>query len=671
MISQLALSEELIALIISHLAREKHALHSLLTVNKLFFNTVTPVLYRNPFRACFWGNLSETKNREILYLLLASANLLPELTNSTTKILKWDFTEWEPPTAPFTVNYLDYYTEVNFSEWKGVIHTQPFSSVLSDVSFGFGQIINHLFCKYNAEKIRSVCFPILNMKPYLSIASRFSSLRKIEFYRVHEDILFTNDQNIVTIQDAIEFVKIHVSSFGGTLTGIKIPDFTDLECHGIQSEVLIEDIINVLKRPEVIEVNDSYQFCQYLESPGIDHIRVFKGPFICYSGRIRDWDSASLLQRCPKLEKVRFSLSRANSFKWAVERRAVLLGSGSKSNSILDSQLAPLQDVDIMCRHCTALPIVQDIVYAFRDTIKNINVIDTLLTGLIPGTLCWDWLLPNLVKIRISEADFSLFDMGSLNLCPSLEELYLIGEYEYRSSSTVAEFGPILRLPKLRKIQLEYGISYRYNLASLEHSPLLESLILLEKGSPLPIRPADSPCWTWTWNWSLRHLREMYLTGESAALFQFHLLDSCPPLEYLSLSIEGYHQLLSLDEMTEDYLILPPRPMNQEGSRNASIFWLYGKWDLSKEMLSYLLQRYMPHVTEIHLNDIEGLTALDVVTATQKMEHIQCVYSTLCLTDTDIKQSGMHLKECIPHSREARCVSMIGSVNYHMAHTSD
>ncbi|KAK9766328.1 hypothetical protein K7432_004677 [Basidiobolus ranarum] len=668
--SQFRLSIEIITLIISHLEYERHTLHSLLTVNRLFFNTVIPILYKNPFRPCFWHGLSKTTKREILYLLLASSNLLPELKKSTTEMSDWALTEWNPPTAPFTVNYLNYYTEINQAEWES-IYEENFSYMISDFGLGVGQIINSLFYKHNAEKIKSICLPILNMKPYLSTVTRMASLKRIEYCRIHnDDTIYTNDQNIVVIQDAIEFVKLHVDTFNDTLTEIKIPDLTDLERKGTQLDIQIEDIIKILKRPQVIDVNNSYDFCQYIQGPTADHLRVFGGPLICYSGGIQDWDSASLFQRCPKLEKIRFSPSRPDSFKWAVERRNLLIKSGSTSSCTPDIKLAPLQDVDILCKHCAALPTVQDIFYAFRNTIKSINVVDNQTTGLDPDPLCWDWLLPNLVKIKISEADFSLFDLQSLNLCPSLEELYLISKYEYRSSSTVAEFGPVLKLPNLRKIQLEYGISYKFNFASLKYSPLLEKLILLEKGSSLPIRATDSPCWTWTWDWKLPRLRELLLIGESAVLFQFRLLDSCPPLEHLRLSTEGYHRSLPLDEILRADSPLPSESASQAALRNEfsgkSKFFLYGVWDISGGTLSALLQRYLPHVTEIQLVDFEGLTIRDIINATQKLPHIQYVHSTLSISDADIEQHGMHLKETKRHAMTWRCVAVVGSVNYVM-----
>ncbi|KAK9762142.1 hypothetical protein K7432_012413 [Basidiobolus ranarum] len=670
--SQPHLSRELIPLILVYLVHEKNTLHSLLTVNKLFFSAAAPILYKNPFRSCFWRKQSETKKREILYLLLASANLLPELEKCTTKILRRDFTDWEPPTAPFTVNYLDYYTEVDYSEWKG-ISTEYLSYIVSNSSedFGFGHIINHLFCKYNAEKIKSICLPILDMKPYLPIASKMSTLRRIEFCRVHGDgVCGTNDENIVTIQDAIEFVQIHVATFGSTLTEIKIPDFSDLGHDGIQSDIQTEDIINILKRPQVIDAHDSYNFCQHLQGSTPDNLRVFGGPLMYPARQIQDWDSASLFQRCPKLEKIRFNPSQANSFRWAAEKRAILMDSGSESNNVLDDKLAPLQDVDMMCKHCPALPIVQDIVYAFRYTIKNITAVDNHHSRLDPDPLCWDWLLPNLVKIHIREADLSLFDFGSLNMCPSLEELHLTDKYAYRSSSTVTEFGPVLMLPNLRKIRLEFGMSAKFDFGSLQYSPLLESLILHETGSSLPLRSADSPCWTWSWDWDLPNLKELYLSGEAAVLFQFRLLDSCPPLERLRLSIEGFHRSLSLDEIPQTDLSLPLGPADQAGLRDIpnckSLFFLNGGWELSGKTLSAILQRYMPHVTEIQLTDTLELTVADVINVTQKLNHVQYVYSTLCLTDTDIEQSGMHVKDSGRPSTGWRCMGTIDSVTYHM-----
>ncbi|KAK9703120.1 hypothetical protein K7432_010891 [Basidiobolus ranarum] len=657
----LRLSPELITLIFSHLEHERLTLHSLLTVNKLLFNIVTPILYRNPFRSCFWRNHPPPKPREILYLLLASSDLLSKLIESTTKTLQWDFTDWDPPSAPFTVNYLDYYTEIYHLEWESN-YEPSFSYMIGD----FGHVINMLFCKYNAEKIKSICLPIFNVKPYLPIVRRMSSLQRIEFCGAHNDeVIHTNGRNIVIIEDAIEFVKTHVDTFNDTLTEIMTPDLIDLERNGIQSDIQIEDLIKILIQPQVIEVNDSYQFCQYLSSRSTDRLRVFRGPFIFRSHAKPDWDSSSLFQRCPKLEKIRFSPTRPNSFRWAVEKHDLHAGSDFISSSMPNIKLAPLQDVDMMCKYCPALPIVQDIVYAFRKTIKSIKVLDNKTIEHNPEPLYWDWLLPNLVKIHISGADLSLFDFGSLNLCPSLEELYLTDKYVYLSSNNVIEYGPVLKLPKLRKVQLEFGISSKFNFASLKHSPLLETLIIYEAPSSLLIRPMDAPCWTWRWNWNLPYLKNLYLTGESAFLFQFCLMDSCPSLQCLSLNTESHQRSLSLDEMAKIDLLLPLEDSNQTRLGNSTSdkfkFSLHGKWEFSGETLSVLLQRYMSHVTEIHLSDTKGLTALDIINATQKLPLVQNVYSHLCFDVADIQQIGLDLKNFSEHG-----TGTIGSVNYSM-----
>ncbi|KAK9766797.1 hypothetical protein K7432_003849 [Basidiobolus ranarum] len=676
--SSIPIPKELIPQIIAQLAYEKQTLHSLLTVNKLCFNAAASVLYRNPFRPCYWSQPLSIKKRDVLYLLLASAKLLRKLTKYSKKILVWASSEWEPPLGPFTVNYLQYYTEIDYSQWD-VITTAAFSYVVSNSRPGpeFGHFIHLLFCKYNARNIKSVSLPILDMKPYLPLAVRLSSLRRIEFCRVyHDEILCTNNQNIVTIQDAIRFIKIHVKVFDDTLTEIKIPDLTDLKFDGIRSNVRISDIIRILKRPQVIDVADSYDFCQFIQGPIDNRLRVLNGPFMRYSEGVQDWDSASLLQRCPKLEKIRFSSTEPNSFRWAVERRDSLINSDSSSSNQPAIKLAPLQDVHIMYQNCAALPIVQDIIYAFRDTIKNIDMTDHQPSGLGPEPLCWDWLLPNLVKILINQADFALFDFGSLNFCPSLEELCLISRYEHfgrssnssSSSGTVTDFGPVLRLPNLRKIRLEHGVSYQFNFDSLKYSPLLESLILKESGSCLPIRPENSPCWAWTWDWNLPHLKQLDLAGESAILFQFRFLESCPPLEHLTLSTERYHRSLSLDEIPKTNFsfrskyVIPG--VSNNGFSCSPKYVLNGRWELSGKTLFVLSQRYMSHVVEIHLNGNEGFAALDVIYATHMLPRARFVYSTLYLTDDDVKTNAMFLKDCKVRAKGWKFLGSADSVNY-------
>ncbi|KAK9717521.1 hypothetical protein K7432_006127 [Basidiobolus ranarum] len=660
--SQLRVSTEIITLIISYLAYEKRTLHSLLTVNKVWYNATIPILYKNPFRPCFWDSTSEVKKREVLYLLLASSNLPPKLARSLREFLNQTLTEWDPPTAPFTVNYLDYYTEINYLEWEHS-RSEKYSYVTRKLNHKDDRTINLLLCEHNAKKLKSVCLPILGMKSYLPLATRMSSLKQLKYCRIDKDqTLITYDQDIAIVRDAIEFVKAHVETFDGILAEIKLPDLSDLKCDRNQLDVQIWDIIKLLKRPSLIEVDASYNFCRYIQGPTVEHLRVFSAPLMRDEVKKPHWDSDSLIQRCPKLEKICFCPSRSNSFKWAVEKRDLLVDSGSSLSSTPDIKLPPLREVYAKCQKISALLIVQDIIYAFPNTIRVISVEETFFRNPYLAPLSWDWLLPNLVKIQIHFVDFTLFNLESLNFCPSLKELGLISHSRERGSSP--EFGPVLRLPNLRKISLLNGICYKFNFASLKNSPLLETGFFFENGSSSPIRPSDPPCWTWNWDWKLPHLKNLTLIGESATLFQFRLLDSCPRLEQLSLNIGEYHRTLTLNEILNTDVstecVSHVVPVHKISCKYKE-FRLTG-FKISGETLSALLQRYMLHVTEIHLDKLVGLTSTDIINVTQKLPHIRYVHSTLTLTNADIDQNKMYLAESKKYGEVWRC----GFVNYMM-----
>ncbi|KAK9766792.1 hypothetical protein K7432_003844 [Basidiobolus ranarum] len=414
-------------------------------------------------------------------------------------------------------------------------------------------------------------------------------------------------------------------------------------------------------------MDDSYDFCQYLQGSTTDHLRVFRGPLIKYNEEIQGWDSISFLQRCPKLEKVRFNPTQPNTFKWAVKRRDLLTASDLELGRSSTSKLVPLQDVHMQCQYCTSLSIVQDIVYAFRNTIKSITVEEHLHPRFHfnPEPLRWDWLLPNLVKIHIDETDFTLFDFGSLNLCPSLEDLHLTGGYGDIDCDVIPEFGPILKLPNLRNIQLEYEISFQFDLASLQYSPLLETLIISndvplseDDESPM-IRPTDSPCWEWTWDWYLPHLKRMDLTGESAFLFQFRFISSCPSLQYLRLDTDEYERSMSLDQIARTGVLLPSAYKNQVNEvKHRFEFALQGRWEMSKYTLHVLLLQYMPHVTDIDFSCANRIDPLGVIDVTQKLSHVRNVTFNLACHDPDIEDTLKYLSE---HGR-----GTFGSVNYTM-----
>ncbi|KAK9717520.1 hypothetical protein K7432_006126, partial [Basidiobolus ranarum] len=156
--------------------------------------------------------------------------------------------------------------------------------------------------------------------------------------------------------------------------------------------------------------------------------------------------------------------------------RALLLDSDCTVSSTSEVKLPPLQEVYVLCKNFAVVRIVKDIFYVLQNTLWKITVINNHFDELSPQPLSWDWLLSNLVKNHIIFVELVLFDLESLNLCPSLEELYLIGYVENASSSPVAAFRPVLKLPKLQFITLYNRICNRFNFGSLEYSPLLETI---------------------------------------------------------------------------------------------------------------------------------------------------------------------------------------------------
>ncbi|KAF9134495.1 hypothetical protein BGX30_011926 [Mortierella sp. GBA39] len=160
--------------------------------------------------------------------------------------------------------------------------------------------------------------------------------------------------------------------------------------------------------------------------------------------------------------------------------------------------------------------------------------------------------MPRLKKLRLPRANESiLVGPAPFEGCPHLEDLSISGRIGFLAGS-VRRF-EVLRIPLLKALEFGTGVASAYQIESLQHSPLLESLVLVDKlpaTFPLPPPPPGdggfgdifssterplgfSLCWTWT----LNHLTKMHLVGQPAFHFRFEWIRRCPSLK--TLTIDG------------------------------------------------------------------------------------------------------------------------------------
>ncbi|KAG0269233.1 hypothetical protein BGZ95_002152 [Linnemannia exigua] len=145
-----------------------------------------------------------------------------------------------------------------------------------------------------------------------------------------------------------------------------------------------------------------------------------------------------------------------------------------------------------------------------------------------------------------SENSFVTIGLSPFEGCPMLEDLLVRGRVAFSTASGGID---VLRIPRLRSLDLDTGIAKEFQFESLEFSPRLESLVLADAAAVLTNPPPPpllvdydsifpSVCPTPVlWTWTMNYLTRIHLTGSPAFQFRFEWLQRCPAVT--SLVING------------------------------------------------------------------------------------------------------------------------------------
>ncbi|KAG0069201.1 hypothetical protein BGZ89_003343 [Linnemannia elongata] len=161
------------------------------------------------------------------------------------------------------------------------------------------------------------------------------------------------------------------------------------------------------------------------------------------------------------------------------------------------------------------------------------------------------FIMPRLKKLRLLRVNESIVvGPAPFEGCPLLEDLSISGRIGFLAGS--ARRFEILRIPLLKALEFGTGVASAYQIGSLQYSPLLETLVLVD---PLPATFPPPPSgdgegfcdifsstkrplgFTLCWTWRLRHLTKMHLAGLPAFYFRFEWIRRCPSLK--TLTVDG------------------------------------------------------------------------------------------------------------------------------------
>lgn len=234
--------------------------------------------------------------------------------------------------------------------------------------------------------------------------------------------------------------------------------------------------------------------------------------------------------------------------------------------------------------------------------------------------------LPRLKRLRLLGVNESIVvGPAPFEGCPLLEDLSISGRVGFLAGSA-GKF-EVLRIPLLKTLEFGPGVASAYQIGSLQHSPLLETLILVDPLSatfppPPPhggggfgdiFRSTERPLrFSLCWTWALNHLTKMHLAGQPAFHFRFEWIRRCPSLK--TLTVDGL--------LPSTYLHHPdptePQDQFSQGRlednvdddstcgkhlRNCELI-IYNRnrqHDQSGPALARILETYCPNVTRLKL----------------------------------------------------------------------
>ncbi|KAG0294573.1 hypothetical protein BGZ96_000921 [Linnemannia gamsii] len=248
--------------------------------------------------------------------------------------------------------------------------------------------------------------------------------------------------------------------------------------------------------------------------------------------------------------------------------------------------------------------------------------------------------MPRLKTLRLLRVNKNvIIEPAPFEGCPLLEDLSISGEIEISTASGNFE---VLRIPLLKSLELATGTASLYKLKSLQYSPLLEKLVLVDSlptafpqfgggdngGFEDIFSSMHRPLGVSPWTWTMVHLTRMHLVGPPAFQFRFEWIRRCPALT--ALTVDGL--------LPSTYL--HPDPQNLAQGQGDSE---YGKHPLNCELVVYnhnhgidqsgsalarVLETYCRNVTRLKLTGRanpqaeEGIATALAVANQESWEHI-------------------------------------------------
>ncbi|KAG0377268.1 hypothetical protein BGX24_006422 [Mortierella sp. AD032] len=464
-------------------------------------------------------------------------------------------------------------------------------------------------CCSNAERIQTLHIPLTDVERYLALIPRLNVLSEVVFHFT-EDLTCQNAQRLNTeenelwsilkedrknhLEKVLLFVQDHQYHHPNTLRTARCAnDRYVLKQEWEEHRDRLLQLLPPLVQPLYLDDRNWDQFATHVSETDLSLVRTLRSlnnPITAHNlGPLTK--QKPFLHRCQSLKRLFITSFDEDIFKWAVQERTELDDAGIQSG-VTQQALAPLQDYIVEFDHPSSGRQASDVVYAFGNTLQNIQIVYNKFTpsddnGLqsfpefalgggfgndrneVGTSSSW----PNLPKLRLMRVHT---DYMFIRLHPAFfarsPRLFMASMEDKRgrySLSDVVCWEPAV-LPELVYLSLAGTSAISFHPDTLKSTNNLVRLELRmffqEEASFIPdpeefdqeeiTRESDldesrslsstpTPSWRrplWTWDWDLPKLTYLCLTSEFAYRFQFRMLDSTPSLTNLFIDFNSITQ---------------------------------------------------------------------------------------------------------------------------------
>ncbi|KAG0266918.1 hypothetical protein BG011_000057 [Mortierella polycephala] len=298
------------------------------------------------------------------------------------------------------------------------------------------------FMTHNAPQIRTLSLSAVHtvdhattLVPQLAMVTRleltdlgdasFQAEPLVDFIKSHRMLFGPVLKEIILVEKQPSATSTTPFTFPAPASPTMIP-FAGYNAR-ITSASNVAAVIEAFRNPECIDATAWTNCILYLDRLSTSQLKKLWlsyafPPFEAADGKVARL--AEFLERCRRLEQIRVPIRRSDVFAWAArEKKTSLICTpilaGSKSKRLPYMRTVHIQGPTLELMDC-----VQDVAFAFRDTLEDLEACSRLRVWQ-PSTLEWQWAMPRLTRLRL-EGEISLyFCLDSLKWCSALEELSL------------------------------------------------------------------------------------------------------------------------------------------------------------------------------------------------------------------------------------------------------